>query len=93
MSLNGPSCHGCTGKRFYDISLSSTGINITLNRDGATTYFDTGSNPSTATTDFGFGKVQGVVVADSVFLAGNKVSHGAYWLKEGALMVTEVPRQ
>ena len=71
MFIDGPSCKNCSGKNFYNISLSSTGKNLSSN----------------IATDFGYGRVIGDVVTESVFLGGNEVSHGAYyWFKEGALM-------
>ena len=70
MYIDGPSCKGCSGKNFYDISLSSTGKNLSSN----------------IATDFSFAKVVGDVVTESVFLGGFEVSHGTYSLKEGALM-------
>ena len=65
MSINGPSCTNCSGVNFYDISLSSTGKNLSSNM----------------ATDFGSGRVVGDVVSDKVSLAGFEVSHGAYCLK------------
>jgi len=48
-------------ENFYDISLSATGKNLSLQ----------------ATADYAFGKVFGDVVSDSVSVEGFGVSHGA----------------
>jgi len=70
MYLSGRSCPSCRGQNFYDISLSSTGKNLSSN----------------VKADFGFGVAQGSFVSDSVSVGGNVVSHSAYWLKEVPLM-------
>ena len=49
------------GENHYNVSLSSTGQDLSLN----------------VTADFGFGKVSGNVVSDSVSVSGFTVSHGA----------------
>ena len=65
--LSGLSCPSCRGQNFYDISLSSTGKNLSLNVEA----------------DFGFGIAKGSFVNDSVFVGGNVVSHSAYWFERG----------
>ena len=54
-------CFSNSSGNFYDISLSSTGKNLS----------------STVTANYGFGKVTGSVVSDSVSVQGYGVSHGA----------------
>ena len=56
-------CFTNTSEKFYDISLSSTGKNLSSN----------------ATDDFGFGSVFGEVISDSLNVAGFEVSHGEFY--------------
>jgi len=73
MFLAGLTCPSCFGeKNQYDVVLSSTGKIVTSD---------------VTTADFGFGQAKGELVSDIVSVAGNEVSHGAWYrLKEGALM-------
>jgi len=71
MFLAGLLCPSCSAKHLYDAIFSST--SKILNRN--------------VTAGFGFGQTKGDLVSDTVSVAGNKVSHGAWYrLKEGALM-------